>query len=199
MNRIEPQPQITRWARWLGTFVGFPLAGLAARALGGDIDAPAAAAIGGLAGGAVLGAVQATVGGLPTGDRARWVGATAAGLAVGLTIGASAVGYQVDAPSLVAMGATSGAGVGLAQAFVIPMRGVDRALWAVGTTVLWSGGWLITSQVIVDAERHHAMFGSSGALVVGARGGGLDGVRGAGAAAAPPRAAVRRSTRSAAA
>jgi hypothetical protein len=32
--------------------------------------------------------------------------------------------------------------------------------------VLWSLGWLITSQVIVDAERQHSVFGSSGALTV---------------------------------
>ena len=51
-----------RWARWLGTFVGFPLAGVAARAVSGNIDALGAAAIGGLIGGVVLGAVQAVIG-----------------------------------------------------------------------------------------------------------------------------------------
>ena len=35
--------------------------------------------------------------------------------------------------------------------------GVDRVLWAVATPVLWAGGWLITSQVIVDADRQHAV------------------------------------------
>jgi hypothetical protein len=33
---------------------------------------------------------------------------------------------------------------------------------------LWAAGWLITSQVIVDADSQHALFGSSGALVVSA-------------------------------
>lgn len=53
-----------RWARWLGTFVGFPLAGVAARAVSGNIDALGAAAIGGLIGGVVLGTVQAVIGGI---------------------------------------------------------------------------------------------------------------------------------------
>ena len=48
------------------------------------------------------------------------------------------------------------------------MRRVDRVLWAVATPLLWAGGWLITSQVIVDADRQHALFGSSGALAVSA-------------------------------
>jgi hypothetical protein len=144
----------------------------------------------------VLGAVQATVGGIPTDDRARWVGATDVGLAVGSTVGARAVGYRTDPASLAAMGVVSGAGVGVAQALAIPMRGVDRALWAVATPVLWGGGWLITSQVIVDAERHHATFGSSGALVVSALAGILHAVRRRGRAAVPQPSAT--SSRSAA-
>ena len=166
-----------RWARWLGTFVGFPLAGVAARAVAGNIDALGAAAIGGLIGGVVLGAVQVVIGGIEPGGRLRWIGATAAGLAVGLTVGASAVGYHTDTASLVAMGAICGAAVGVAQALSIPMRRVDRVLWAVATPVLWAGGWLITSQVIVDADRQHAVFGASGALAVSALAGVLYALR----------------------
>ena len=166
-----------RWARWLGTFVGFPLAGVAARAVAGNIDALGAAAIGGLIGGVVLGAVQAVIGGIEPGGRLRWIGATAAGLAVGLTVGASAVSYHTDTASLVAMGAICGAAVGAAQALSIPMRRVDRILWAVATPVLWAGGWLITSQVIVDTDRQHAVFGASGALAVSALAGVLYALR----------------------
>jgi len=156
------------WARWVGTFVGLPLAGVAARAVAGDIDAVGAAALGGLIGGAVLGAVQAGIGGIHRGERVRWIAATSAGLAVGLAVGAAAVGYRTDTASLVVMGAFSGAGVGIAQAVSVPMRSVDRILWALSTPVLWAAGWLITSQVIVDAERQHAIFGASGALLVSA-------------------------------
>jgi hypothetical protein len=34
------------------------------------------------------------------------------------------------------------------------------------TAAGWSLGWLVTSQVIVDIERGHHVFGSSGALLV---------------------------------
>ncbi len=114
----------------------------------------------------MLGAAQVFIGGLPPEDRARWIGGTAAGLAIGLTAGAVTVGYQTDVASLVVMGAFSGAGVGLAQALSVPMCIRDRALWTVATPALWAGGWAITSQVIVDANRQHAVFGSSGALAV---------------------------------
>lgn len=155
-----------RWARWVGTFVGFPLAGLAARAVAGNIDTVSAAVIGGLVGGAVLGDIQVRIGGIRTLDRARWVAATAAGFAAGLALGAAAVGYRTDTASLVGMGALTGAGVGLAQASSIAMRPVDRILWAVSGPALWAGAWLMTSQIIVDAERQHAVFGLPSGLVI---------------------------------
>lgn len=168
---------ITRWARWAGTFIGFPLAGVTARLVAGDIDSAAAAAVGGLAGGAVLGFVQAGIGGIAPDRWRRWIGSTAGGFAVGLGLGASAVGFDTDTKSLVVMGALSGAVVGLAQAWAMPGRGRDRAAWALATPALWAAGWLITSQVIVDADRHHAVFGSSGALAVSAIAGVLHAAR----------------------
>ena len=168
---------VRRWARWLGTFVGFPLAGVTARAAAGNIDSTTAAAVGGLVGGAVLGAVQVAIAGTAPADRVRWIGATAVGLGAGLALGATVVDFQTDTASLVAMGALSGAVVGTAQAASIPMTTLDRVLWALATPVLWAGGWLITSQVIVDAERQHAVFGSSGALVVSALSGLLHAAR----------------------
>jgi hypothetical protein len=158
--------KVRRWGRWLATFIGFPAAGLAARAVAGNIDSVGAAAFGGLAGGAVLGGIQAYVGGIPAADRSRWIGATGVGLAVGLSTGADVVGYRTDPASLVVMGAVSGAAVGLAQALAARLSKRDRVLWALATPVLWAGGWMISSHVIVDAERQHAIFGSSGALTV---------------------------------
>jgi hypothetical protein len=73
--------------RWIPTFLGFPLAGLAARAVAGNIDRPSSAAIGGLAAGAVLGAVQSLGAPSRTAPRTRWMLATALGMAVGLTAG----------------------------------------------------------------------------------------------------------------
>jgi hypothetical protein len=161
--------EVTRWGRWVGTFVGFPLASLAARAVVGEVDSATAGAIAGAVGGAVIGAVQVGIGGVDRPDRARWIGATAAGLAAGLAAGAAGVGFRTDPVSLTIMGAASGAGVGLAQAAFggLLRRGRrDAAVWVAATPALWALGWLVTSQVIVDAERHHAVFGSSGALVV---------------------------------
>jgi hypothetical protein len=165
---ITDTVKVKRWGRWLATFIGFPAAGLAARAAAGNIDSLGAAALGGLAGGAVLGAVQAYVGGIPAADRGRWAGATAVGLAAGLATGAAAVGYRTGSSSLVLMGAISGAAVGLAQALAVRMTWRDRLVWALATPVLWAGGWFITSHVIVDADRQHAMFGGPGALIVAA-------------------------------
>ena len=119
----------------------------------------------------LLGLVQAGIGGIEPGARGRWVASSATGLAVGLGLGASAVGFGTNTASLVAMGAISGGAVGLAQAWSMRMRAFDRLLWVVATPALWAIGWLITSQVIVDADRHHAVFGSSGALVVSAAAG----------------------------
>lgn len=165
---VNRSKRITIWARWLATFIGFPAAGVVARLLVGDVDGLGAAVAGGLAGGFVLGGVQAIVGGVTTGQRVRWSVATAVGMGVGLAIGAGLVGYRTDTASLVTMGAICGAGVGLAQGLAVPMRSIDRGLWVAATPVLWATGWLITSQVIVDAERQHAVFGSSGALFVSA-------------------------------
>ena len=168
---------VRRWGRWVGTFVGFPLAGVAARAAGGNIDGVGAAMLGGVAGGAVLGAVQAFVGGLAPAVRARWTLATAAGFGAGLAAGAALVGYRTDTASLVVLGAVSGAAVGVAQAAAMPQRVADRVAWAVATPAIWALGWLITSQVIVDADRQHAVFGSSGALTVAALAGLLHAAR----------------------
>jgi hypothetical protein len=159
---------VRRWVRWWGTFIGFPLAGVAARAAVGDIDTAGAAAIGGLVAGTVLGAVQVAIGGIGAGERVAWVAASAAGFTAGLTVGAVAVDFRTDASSLAVVGLASGAGVGLAQALSVPMRPRDRVAWALATPLLWAGAWLITSQVIVDADRHHAVFGSSGAAAASA-------------------------------
>jgi hypothetical protein len=150
----------------MGTFIGFPLAGLAARAVAGNIDDLRSAAIGGLAAGAVLGAVQSI--GMRR-DRRRpeaWIAATAIGFAAGLTVGAGVVDYDTNAASLAVMGALTGLGVGIAQALVLVGNRTQQIAWAAATPALWALGWLITSQVIVDADRQHANFGASGALVV---------------------------------
>lgn len=177
MGTLIDRTNLTRWGRWVGTFIGFPLAGVTARLVAGDIDSTGAALVGGLAGGAVLGLLQASIGGLDRTSWIRWTGATALGLSVGLAAGAGSVGFDTDTASLVTMGAISGAVVGIAQALAIPMRTSDRIAWALATPALWALGWFITSQVIVDADTQHATFGASGALAVSALAGVLHVVR----------------------
>jgi hypothetical protein len=159
------------WGRWAASFVGFPLAGLAAKGVVGPIDSTSAALVGGLTAGAVLGAVQAVALRTDNLRRLRWVITTAVGMGAGLAVGASAVGFAVDASSLTAMGAVTGAAVGLAQMTVLTASPARRLAWAAGSSVLWALGWLITSQVIVDADSQFANFGASGAIVATVLGG----------------------------
>lgn len=159
------------WARWVPTFLGYPLAGLAARAVAGNIDDVASALVGGLAAGAVLGAVQSLGLRRAEANRWAWIAATGVGMSAGLGAGASMADFSTDTTSLVVMGAVTGAGVGIAQAYVLRAGSVRRAVWALGTSALWALGWWVTSMVIVDVERQHSNFGASGALLATLLGG----------------------------
>ncbi len=150
--------------RWLPTFLGFPLGGVAAELVAGPVDALIPALVGGALAGTVLGAVQAWALG-PSGPPARrWIAATAAGLTAGLAIGSAVVGYGTSLGDLVVQGAVCGAGVGAAQALLL--RGRLAALWPAALSALWALGWAITTAIGVDVETQYAVFGSSGAIVV---------------------------------
>ncbi|WP_375388848.1 hypothetical protein [uncultured Amnibacterium sp.] len=148
---------------WLLGALAFPVGGLAGGAVAGPVTSLAAGVAGGLVAGAVIGAGQslAALGRLP---RLGWTVATALGMAAGLGAGATAVGFATTLPALAAQGAITGAAVGLAQSLVLP-RG-SRAAWAALSTALLSLGWTVTTLIGVDVERHYAVFGSSGAVVV---------------------------------
>ena len=96
------------WLAWTASFLVFPLAGLAGRAIAGRVDNPRAALIGGLATGLVIGAAQTLALALALGGwqhrRLGWVLATAAGQTVGLLVGAAAVGYRTGLADLAVMG-----------------------------------------------------------------------------------------------
>ena len=153
--------------RWLLTFAGFPLGAVAARAVAGPIDDTAAAVVGGLVNGAILGAAQGWAL-RPLGiSPPRWLVATAVGLAAGLGIGATTIGFSTSMGALAAQGAICGAAVGIAQAVVLAHRDRRIALaWPFALAALWALGWTITTAIGVDVERHHAVFGSSGAITV---------------------------------
>ena len=153
--------------RWLPTFLGFPLGGLAAELIAGPVDTLLAALAGGAITGAVLGAVQGWGLRLRAPDARNWVIATALGLSAGLTVGASAVGFGTSTGDLVVQGAFCGLAVGAAQSVVLHgVLGRSAALWPPALGAAWALGWAITSSIGVDVETQYTVFGSSGALAV---------------------------------
>jgi hypothetical protein len=150
--------------RWLPTFVGFPLGGLAAEIVAGPVDGLGPALLAGAVTGLVLGAVQSWGMGSHGPPAWRWIAATAVGLAAGLALGSAAVGYGTGLSDLVVQGAICGLAVGGAQA--LTLRGRAAFLWAPVLSALWALGWAVTTAIGIDVETQYAVFGSSGALVV---------------------------------
>jgi hypothetical protein len=156
-------------ARWLVTFIGFPLGGLTAELVAGPVDSLTAALLGGLITGLFIGAAQAWGLGLHHNVRsaAEWTGATALGLMIGLGIGATAVGYDTSLRALVIQGTISGLAVGIAQAVVLRARLGRLALaWPPALAVIWAIGWAVTTTFGVQVSEQFTVFGSSGAIVV---------------------------------
>jgi hypothetical protein len=165
-------PPVTREAptrtvlRWLVSFAGFPLGGVAAMALTGPVDSLGPAVAGGLVSGAVLGAVQAWAMGPHRVNPVAWVVATAVGLMAGLGLGASLVDYRAGVGDLVLQGAVCGALVGLAQAVVLlPRLGGLALAWPVALSGIWAVAWATTTSIGVQVEDQFTVFGSSGAIV----------------------------------
>lgn len=153
---------------WMATFVAFPVAGLAGRAVGGPVDAFGAALAGGVVTGAVIGLAQAVAARGALGPVLRWAAASALGYGAGLAAGAALVGYATSTGALAAMGAVTGVLTG-AAAFVVLLADGRRRLataWAAAAPVLLALGWAVTSAVGVDVEEHYTVFGATGALVV---------------------------------
>jgi hypothetical protein len=153
--------------RWMPTFLGFPAGGLAAKLIVGRVDDLTPAIVGGALSGAILGVVQ-WIGLRRSGPSPElWTLATAAGFAVGLGVGAAAVGYDTDLGSLATQGAICGAVIGVAQAAVLYRRlGRIVLAWPALMAGLWALGWTITSLAGIDVEAQYTVFGSSGAVVV---------------------------------
>jgi hypothetical protein len=153
--------------RWLVTFLGFPLGGLVAELVAGPVDGLLAAVLGGAITGLILGAVQAWAL-RPCGVAAMpWIAASGAGLAVGLGVGATAVGYGTSGADLAVQGVICGVAIGTAQSLVLRRSiGSLAFLWAPALGALWALGWTVTTAIGVDVESQYTVFGSSGALVV---------------------------------
>lgn len=154
-------------ARWLLSFAGFPLGGLAAIVLTGPVDSTASALAGGVVTGSVLGLVQAWA---MRADRrllVSWVIATAVGLGMGLTLGANLIGFGTDLGDVMIQGCLCGAAVGTAQAITLwPRTGPIALAWPVYLAGAWALGWAVTTSIGVQVADQFTVFGASGAITV---------------------------------
>ena len=153
--------------RWMVSFTGFPLGGLAALILTGPVDSIGKAVAGGLITGAVLGAVQSWALRSDRRQLMAWTLATALGLAAGLALGASLVGFGTGMGDLAVQGAVTGAVVGLSQAVVLrPRTGLVAFVWPLYLAGVWALGWVVTTAGGISVEEQFTTFGSYGALTV---------------------------------
>lgn len=149
--------------RWAPTFLGFPVGGWLAFQTVGSITGPLTAALAGVIAGAVIGGAQWLALGRVAGW--RWLAATVLGMAIGSSLAAVATGAGTTTPALIVSGLVAGAFVGAAQGLAL-RRGLRvTAMCAATVSISWALGWLVTANVIVDAENGYVAFGSSGALV----------------------------------
>ncbi len=150
---------------WIATLVAFPFAGLAARAVAGPVDATGTALLAGAVSGAVIGLAQ-WLALRRIGADARWIVATAVGLAVGMALGYAAFGYGDDVGDLALLGAVSGAGIGLAQWWLLRGLVASSVWWIPATAIAWALGWTVTVSIGVDPDDRWANPGLSGAATL---------------------------------
>ena len=81
-------------------------------------------------------------------------------------------GYGTGTAKLVAVGATSGLGVGIAQWPLLRDRVRASAAWIPAIAGLWALGWTVSTAIGVDLQRW-AVFGASGAVTVAVLSGAL--------------------------
>jgi hypothetical protein len=166
-SRTAPPSTLGTVARWLVSFVGFPLGGFAALVLSGPVDSAFVAIFGGLLTGAVLGAAQALAMRFDRRELVTWLVATAAGFATGLAIGASVVDFRTGLGDLVVQGAISGFAVGAAQSLLLVRRiGAVAFAWPAYLAVAWSIGWVVTTSAGIQVEDQFTVFGTAGAVTV---------------------------------
>jgi hypothetical protein len=152
---------------WAGLCVlGIPLGGYLGNIVAGPVDGVTPALLGGALTGTVLGVAQWLLLRRSLGVGTGWIPATSVGLAVGLAVGAMAVGYETARPQLMIMGAISGAFVGIAQGISLRHRFSLWHVWIVANPPAWALGWLVSSYVISrNIDERFPIFGASGVVV----------------------------------
>ena len=155
------------WAWPVAILVGMPIGGYIADLVVDGVDSVAMALVGGLIAGALIGAAEWFA--LRRWVSWLWIPATSVGMAVGLTVGAALVDYEIGRRDLALMGALTGVGVGVAQALLFARQRISGAVWwAVANPPLWALGWFVSSYVIsANIDERFTNFGASGALVFG--------------------------------
>jgi hypothetical protein len=151
---------------WAGlSLIGIPLGGYLGHTVAGAVDSVMPALIGGALTGAAIGLAQWLMLRRSLGIGPEWIVATSVGLAVGLAIGAMAVGYETTTSQLAIMGAISGAAVGIAQGLLLRDKFSLWHVWMVAMPVLWALGWVVTDAAGIDVAKQFTVFGLSGSVV----------------------------------
>jgi hypothetical protein len=161
---VAPLDRPRNWAWPLAIVVGIPIGGYFANVTVGPVDSVGAALGGGLLAGIVIGAAQWLA--LRQLVPWIWIAATSVGMAAGLAAGAALVDYGIGRGDLMLMGAVTGLGVAVPQAFVLARQVSGGWWWAVVNPPAWALAWLVTSFVITkNVKEQFVVFGASGALV----------------------------------
>jgi len=163
----DRSPWLPTTARWMATFVGFPLGGYAAFLVLGPVDTVRTALIGGLITGLAIGVAQAAGMGRTRPPVGPWIAATAIGMTVGLAVGAATVDYATTLTALAIQGAICGLAVGAAQAVVLhPLLGRLALAWPAALAVIWAAGWMVTTAAGIQVDQQFTVFGAFGAIAV---------------------------------
>jgi hypothetical protein len=164
--QLPPPTGVKTFLIWAGlSLIGIPLGGYLGHTVAGAVDSVMPALIGGALTGAAIGLAQWLMLRRSLGIGPEWIVATSVGLAVGLAIGAMAVGYETTTSQLAIMGAISGAAVGIAQGLLLRDKFSLWHVWMVAMPVLWALGWVVTDAAGIDVAKQFTVFGLSGSVV----------------------------------
>lgn len=153
------------WAGWGAAFLGFPLGGLAGRAVVGAVVTPLDGALAGAATGAVIGAVQWLALRPRLALTPWWIAVTAAGMGAGLALGTALLGVETAGVALPLRGVLTGAAIGGAQWALLRRATFGAAIWPLVVALGWGVGWAVTRAAGVDLTPQWSVFGSTGAWV----------------------------------
>lgn len=150
--------------RFLPTFLAFPIGGQLVVWFIGPIETYIHALLAGLIVGLIVGFAQ-FLALRPLEVSKFWILASALSLAVASPSAWLAINFQTSIVSLTLWGLIAGALFGFGQTLSQKLNLTAKVLWTATTAATWGLAWLISSNVIVDAEAHYAVFGSTGALL----------------------------------